>query len=207
MAVHITGSQEPSRRFPRFSGPWTRPHEPGSNGAEPTVTLFGGAGVGPGAMTRALLRSFSIVPLWPGLRQARPLLPWLAALSGAAVSACADPVPAMPPQPASAPVVAQASAPAGAPLGGMQSPAAGDERFAGRVQEVLSAGGYTYLRVRSGDADRWVVTMGTGAETGQDIEVEHFGTRHDFVSRRLDRTFDVLAFGRVRVVEGKQERT
>jgi hypothetical protein len=83
----------------------------------------------------------------------------------------------------------------GSPLAGLETSA---EVFRGVVDEVLPAGGYTYLRVRTDAGDRWVATMGSGVELGRGVEIKAMGTRRDFHSRRLDRRFDTLAFGIVR---------
>lgn len=66
----------------------------------------------------------------------------------------------------------------------------------GVVLERIGAGSYTYLRLRSldDDTERWAVVLGRGAEPGERVSVTHFGTRRDFHSRRLDRTFDRLDF-------------
>lgn len=69
-------------------------------------------------------------------------------------------------------------------------------RLHGRVNERLDAGSYTYLDLRMGDgSQRWIVVLGKAeAEPGQDIEAVAMGSRTDFHSRRLDRTFDRLTF-------------
>jgi hypothetical protein len=65
--------------------------------------------------------------------------------------------------------------------------------FTGTVREVLPAGNYTYLRVHVADGDeRWVVVMGDPDR--DEVTVQSFGRRRDFVSRRLGRTFDELYF-------------
>lgn len=69
-------------------------------------------------------------------------------------------------------------------------------RLRGRVNERLQAGSYTYLDLRLGDGSQyWIVVLGKAkAEPGQEIEAVAMGTRTDFHSRRLDRTFDRLTF-------------
>lgn len=93
-------------------------------------------------------------------------------------------------------------APAPAPLAGppaTQAPAAGDERFTGRVLERLPAGPYTYLQVATEGGARWVVTMGAAPEGL--VEVRNMGIRKQFHARRLGRDFDELVFGIVASVE------
>lgn len=103
--------------------------------------------------------------------------------------------------PASAAAVAQSSAPAARetaptmPLGELVEPGPGEAEFAGVVEQRLAAGSYTYLAVRVGAELRWVATMGPGREAGQRVHVRSMGTRTDFRSRRLDRTFAELVFG------------
>jgi hypothetical protein len=90
---------------------------------------------------------------------------------------------------------------AGNPLRSVDQPQADDERLRGRVAEVARAGSYTYLRVMcEGDAGaRWVVTLGRGAEVGDHVAVHNMGTKTNFRSKRLNRTFDELVFGIVRL--------
>jgi hypothetical protein len=84
---------------------------------------------------------------------------------------------------------------AGNPLQGASTAERGT-KLRGRVNERLDAGSYTYLDLRLGDgSQRWIVVLGKAqAEPGQDIEAVAMGTRTDFHSRRLDRTFDRLTF-------------
>lgn len=111
--------------------------------------------------------------------------------------------------PAEAPELAAAPAPAPAPaeasLAGpptdLTPPAPGDEHLTGTVIEHLPAGHYHYMRVAPEHGDpRWVVTMGGEYREGARVEVSSFGARHDFYSRRLDRSFAELVFGMVDVV-------
>lgn len=96
------------------------------------------------------------------------------------------------PTPTPAPVVL-----AGPPA--TQAPAAGDERFTGRVLERLPAGPYTYLQVATEGGTRWVVTMGAAPEGL--VEVRNMGIRKQFHARRLGRDFDELVFGIVAAVD------
>jgi hypothetical protein len=80
----------------------------------------------------------------------------------------------------------------------MTLPSAGDAAFQGRVTRLLPAGGYTYLEVLGPAGPRWVVTIGGGQPVGADVNVNSFGARKAFRSRRLGRTFDDLLFAVVR---------
>lgn len=85
------------------------------------------------------------------------------------------------------------------PFAEIEKPAPGDERFAGRVSDLMHAGSYTYLYVTLADGSaRWVVTMTRGIELDADVTVSNMGVQHDFHSKRLDYSFDELVFGVVR---------
>lgn len=96
-----------------------------------------------------------------------------------------------PPAPA---VVADAPI-GGSPLAGIAPVAEGDREFEGIVRERLPAGSYLYLAVEHDDRLRWIATTGSDAELGARVRVQSMGVRHDFHSRRLDRSFDELVFG------------
>jgi hypothetical protein len=86
-----------------------------------------------------------------------------------------------------------------AALAQLEPARSGEQRFVGRVDQVLSAGSYTYARVTSdAGSQRWVVTSSRGITPGASVEVENMGTRREFHSKRLGRTFDELVFGIVR---------
>jgi len=82
------------------------------------------------------------------------------------------------------------------------APAAGDERFTGRVLERLPAGPYTYFQVATAGGARWVVTMGKAPDG--EVEVRNMGTRKNFHARRLGRDFDELVFGIVAPVSSEK---
>lgn len=131
----------------------------------------------------------------------RLLVPWVAVLAlGLSLLACSEPTqPLAAPAAASGlPAEAAAEPPPTNPLQALAPASAGDDTFAGVVQESIPAGGYTYLRVVTDTGDRWVATMGKGVPVGHRVHVKNMGTRHDFHSKRLGRRFDVLAFGIVR---------
>jgi hypothetical protein len=66
----------------------------------------------------------------------------------------------------------------------------------GRVEERISAGSYTYLRLRTArDELRWTVTMGHGEPEGREVQVRSLGFSPRFYSKRLQRAFPNLVFG------------
>jgi hypothetical protein len=94
-----------------------------------------------------------------------------------------------------------------AALARLEPARAGEQRLVGRVDQVLSAGSYTYARVISdAGSQRWVVTLSRGIAPGASVEVENMGTRRQFHSKRLRRTFDELVFGIVREQAAAGER-
>ncbi|WP_428265522.1 hypothetical protein [Haliangium sp.] len=99
------------------------------------------------------------------------------------------------------PAVASAVTPTASahPLAGVSQADRG-AHLRGRVAERLDAGSYTYLDLALDDGGRrWVVVMGApAADRGDEIEVVAMGTRQDFHSRRLDRTFAELTFASLR---------
>lgn len=95
------------------------------------------------------------------------------------------------------------------PFSEVRAPRDGERHLEGEVEQVLRAGTYTYLEVREASGrSRWVVTMKRGFRVGSRVEVKNMGTRSDFYSRRLGRTFDELVFGVVKSApESKTEGT
>ncbi|WP_437677763.1 hypothetical protein [Sorangium sp. So ce131] len=81
------------------------------------------------------------------------------------------------------------------PLGQLSRSPADRTPIAGRVEERLAAGSYTYVAVRT-DVDLvWAVTIGDAPPPGTRVKVRSMGRRTSFHSRRLDRTFPALVFG------------
>ena len=79
--------------------------------------------------------------------------------------------------------------------------------FVGMVAESLRAGPYTYLRVRTAEDERWVVTMDPPPPPLARVAVHSHGLRRDHHSRRLDRRFAALDFAAVRVATDNEETT
>ncbi|WP_437730435.1 hypothetical protein [Sorangium sp. So ce1335] len=84
---------------------------------------------------------------------------------------------------------------AASPLAQLSRTAADRALIAGRVEERLPAGSYTYVAVRAGEALTWAVTLGDAPPPGTPVEVRSMGRRTNFHSRRLERTFPELVFG------------
>jgi hypothetical protein len=98
---------------------------------------------------------------------------------------------------------AASSQPVGAnPLLSLSRNESGRAALGGLVEERLDAGSYSYLALRTDAGARlWAVTLGDGAPAGARVALRSFGTRSDFYSRRLDRTFPELVFAMVRTID------
>lgn len=64
----------------------------------------------------------------------------------------------------------------------------------GKVQEVHHAGGYSYVRARTGDGDIWVAVTEVEVEVGDDVVVAAGTRMTDFHSKSLNMTFDQIFF-------------
>jgi hypothetical protein len=89
-----------------------------------------------------------------------------------------------------------AGAPSANPLATLQRDAHDSEPSLGSVEQRISTGSYSYLALRLDNGELcWLVTLGKGEPVGTRVRSRSFGHRTDFFSRRLQRTFPVLAFG------------
>lgn len=93
------------------------------------------------------------------------------------------------------------------PLDKLTAPSLAEQTFEGEVREVLPAGPYVYLAIARADGgEAWVTTLKRTASTiGAHVRVKSFGSRRDFYSKRLDRTFDTLSFGIVYAIDENGE--
>lgn len=72
-----------------------------------------------------------------------------------------------------------------------ESPAA----VKGKVLETMNAGGYTYLRLKTGDGETWAAVNRTTVSAGAEVTIEKAMEMHDFESRSLKKTFPKILFG------------
>ncbi len=108
----------------------------------------------------------------------------------ALVSAACSPPPPTSPMPATSPA---------SPAMAMPQTDGIVRQLRGQVRQRLEAG-YLYLEVEDALGDRhWVVSLMKDVALGADVEVKVFGSRDQFFSKRLQRRFDTLSFGVVRV--------
>ncbi|MCW8844516.1 MAG: DNA-binding protein [Gammaproteobacteria bacterium] len=88
------------------------------------------------------------------------------------------------------------------------STAGAGDSAGGKAMEVVSAGGYTYLRLA--DPDVWIATSPADIAVGDEVEYSGGMEMRDFHSNALDRTFESILFVQeVRVAgrdtEGQQD--
>jgi DNA/RNA endonuclease YhcR with UshA esterase domain len=64
----------------------------------------------------------------------------------------------------------------------------------GKVLEVQSAGGYTYLRIKHEQGKIWVALPESKVESGQEVVVSPGMMMKSFESKALNKTFDIIIF-------------
>lgn len=79
-------------------------------------------------------------------------------------------------------------------VGAFQSAGPPPDADRGEILEVLAGGGYTYIRARVGDADRWLAGPSTDATVGGSVLWRGGTDMGEFYSPTLDRTFDSILF-------------
>ena len=77
------------------------------------------------------------------------------------------------------------------------------ESLSGKVVEVLSSGGYTYVNIEKDGNKTWVAVPQTKISIGQDISFKSGSVMNNFTSKTLNRTFDTIIFSGG--VQGKAE--
>lgn len=65
----------------------------------------------------------------------------------------------------------------------------------GVVLETMNAGGYTYVRLKTGDGETWAAVNRTSVKQGAEVTIENVMVMHDFESRSLKKTFPSILFG------------
>jgi hypothetical protein len=66
--------------------------------------------------------------------------------------------------------------------------------FAGEVVETMNSGGYTYVRVKTGQGDVWAAGPETPVEVGDDVTMPAGMKMEGFKSETLNREFDTVYF-------------
>jgi hypothetical protein len=69
-----------------------------------------------------------------------------------------------------------------------------DGAVMGRVLETMNSGGYTYVRVDSGQGEIWAATPEFSVQSGDEVVVPRGMPMRDFQSNTLKRTFDLIYF-------------
>ena len=65
-------------------------------------------------------------------------------------------------------------------------PKASAQKLQGQVLETLNAGGFTYVRLKTGSGDQWVVTSPVDVKVGSDWESMLPVTRADAIAAEAD---------------------
>jgi hypothetical protein len=65
----------------------------------------------------------------------------------------------------------------------------------GEVLETMDAAGFTYLRLKTKDAEVWAAVRQAPVKTGAQVTLENVTTMQNFESKTLKKTFPVIYFG------------
>ncbi len=76
-------------------------------------------------------------------------------------------------------------------------PKASAQKLQGQVLETLNSGGFTYVRLKTGAGDQWIVTSPVDVKVGSEVSVSSAMTVEKFESKSLHRTFDNIVFGSI----------
>lgn len=95
----------------------------------------------------------------------------------------------------SEPVAAPAATPATAEAPKAAAPVAGG--LSGTVEELLSAPGYTYLRLKTAEGEKWAAVPEAQLTIGQSVTLERPMVMKNFQSKTLNRTFDEILFAKL----------
>ena len=63
-----------------------------------------------------------------------------------------------------------------------------------KVQETMSSGGYTYMKVKDGNEIYWIAMTQRSVKPGDTIKFNEQGWMQNFHSKTLNRTFDKILF-------------
>lgn len=64
----------------------------------------------------------------------------------------------------------------------------------GKVIETMDGGGYTYVRIEKKGQKTWVAIPQTEVKKGQKLSFQPGAEMHNFTSKTLNRTFDMIIF-------------
>lgn len=121
----------------------------------------------------------------------------VALLASIGVSACGSKEEAV--EPAAAPVAAAPKPESAAPAATPAAEPAGEQKSyppnTGKLVQLLQAGGYTYGEVEGPQGQRvWIAGGHIEAQPGDMVHWGEFAQMHNFNSKSLNRTFDVILF-------------
>jgi hypothetical protein len=90
---------------------------------------------------------------------------------------------------------------------GTQSAASQFDRTSGKVVETMDSGGYTYVRVDTGEKTIWAAAPQFRVTAGERVDLTGGFPMLDYHSKTLDRTFSVLYFVSAANVAGAKPET
>lgn len=82
--------------------------------------------------------------------------------------------------------------PAAAPAAAVNS-----AQVTGKVLETMDAAGYTYVRVKTADGEKWAAVSAAKIEKGSTVTINEQMTAENFESKTLNRKFDKIIFGTI----------
>ena len=72
--------------------------------------------------------------------------------------------------------------------------ASASQNLSGKVLETMDSGGYTYMKVDTGDKQPWVAIPQSQIKVGQEVTYQPGMVMNNFASKTLNRTFDSIVF-------------
>ena len=93
-------------------------------------------------------------------------------------------------------VGSQAPFPAAPPLSGVRpQPLAASSSLKGKVQEVVGASSYSYLRLQTAEGELWAAVPQSDVAVGAEVEIANPQRMDGFESKSLKRRFEKIVFG------------
>jgi hypothetical protein len=83
------------------------------------------------------------------------------------------------------------------PPGPAAAPAPARQPLRGQVLEATTAGGYTYLRLKTAAGEVWAAVQAADVRPGAQVTIERPITMENFESKSLKRSFDKIVFGQL----------
>ena len=79
----------------------------------------------------------------------------------------------------------------------LTAPTGAGNSTTGKVVELMSSGGYTYLKIETDQGEKWAAVRQARVSKGQKVTVVNSMVMRNFKSKTLNRTFDASLFGQL----------